>query len=147
LVVVAIALAAGIALDRYGWPALAGAGFGASWCVAVCLLVAWWWTWRGGHAAFSAWLLLSAVALTGAAWHELRWNLFPRDDVGRYAGLEAVPACATVTVLTAPEILPAPRPTPLRAKPGGARSRAEVWLTGNRDGTRSSPSSAGRCRR
>src|SRR3972149_1317749 len=135
LVVVAIALAAGIALDRFGGAAIDGARFAVQWCCAASCLAAWWWAWRGRHPATAAWLLLVAVALRGVAWHDLRWNLLPCDDVGRYAELDAVPACATATVLTAPEILPAPRPTPLRAIPGGERSRAEVRVTGIRDGT------------
>ena len=38
-------------------------------------------------------------------------------------------------VLTAPETLPAPQPTPLRAIPAGERTRTELRLTGIRDGT------------
>ncbi len=135
LVVVALALSAGIALDHVGWPDLGATGFATPWCVALGGLVAWFCFWRGGHPAISAGLLLATVAATGGTWHELRWELFTSDNVSRYAALEPMPACAKAIVLTAPEVLPAPRPTPLRAIPAGERTRTELRLTGIRDGT------------
>ncbi|MEX2093258.1 MAG: ComEC/Rec2 family competence protein, partial [Pirellulales bacterium] len=135
LVVVALALSAGIALDHVGWLELGANGFATTWCVALGGLVAWFCVWRGGHPATSVWLLLATVAATGGAWHALRWELFPSDDVSRFAALEPTPACAKAIVLTAPEVLPAPRPTPLRAIPAGERTRTELRLTSIRDGT------------
>jgi competence protein ComEC len=144
LVIVALTLAAGIALDRTGLPAVALSGFLALWLMAAAGLGAWWWLWRDGHPAISAWLLLAAIAGAGGAWHDLRWNLFPTHDAGRYANLETTPACVRAVVLAAPELVPAPPPTPLRAIPSGERNRVELRLTGIRDGTDWRPA-AGRC--
>jgi competence protein ComEC len=133
LVVVAIAMAAGIVVDRHRLPATDGIAFGGWWWLALALLAAWYLAWRRRRSITAAWLLLAAVALSGAAWHELRWREFPSHDVARYAAREATPACATAIVLSAPEILPAPRPTPLRAIPVGERSRVRLEMTGIRD--------------
>ena len=88
--------------------------------------------------------MLAAIGGVGAAWLDLRWNYFPADDLGNYADLETAPSCTTANVLRAPEVLPAPPSTPLRAIPGGERSRVELELTGIRDGARWRPA-GGRC--
>ncbi len=131
LVVVALALAAGIALDRE----LGGAAFALWWVAAVGCVVAWWWFWRGGHPLVSAWLLIGAILCTGGAWHDARWNLFSDRDLSRFAELEPAPTCIRGIVLTTPEVLPAPLFTPLRAIPGGERCRTNLLVTGIRDGT------------
>lgn len=135
LVVVVTAFAAGILLSRYAGSGLPASGFAVAWWATAALLGAWWWRWRGGRSSVSTGLLLlAAIAGTGAAWQDLRWNHFAGDELGRYAALEAQPACVTATVLTAPEVLPAPPATPFRAIPANERSRVEVQLIGIRDG-------------
>jgi competence protein ComEC len=144
LVVVALAVATGIALDRFGSHLYAGVGFAVWWFVAISCLAAWWCAWRFTRTALAAMLLLMTTAMLGAAWHNLQWNYFTSYDAGRYASEEANPTCVTAVVLAAPELVPAPQPTPLRAIPGGERSRVELRITGIRDGTDWLPA-AGRC--
>jgi competence protein ComEC len=133
LVVVAIALASGIVFERYRLGILEPFGFGLYWWFALAALAAWYLAWRVRWSATAAGTLLAAVALAGAAWHDLRWREFERDDISRYAAFEAMPSCTMAVVLAAPEIMPAPRPTPLRAIPTGERSRVRVEMTGIRD--------------
>ena len=135
LVVVAIAMAAGIALEHSGWFDNGSSSFTTTWWIALGGIVAWWWFWRGGHPSISAWLLLGTVAATGGTWYDVNWELFPRRDISRFAALEPAPTCVTATVLTPPETLPAPPFNPLRAIPGGERCRVEVRIDGIRDGT------------
>jgi competence protein ComEC len=145
LVVIALSVAAGIALDRSSDMVVTSGGFARWWFVAVSFLAAWWCAWHHARTAIAAMLLLVSTAMLGAAWHNLQWNFFPNHDAGRYANLETTPACVTAVVLAAPELLPAPRPTPLRAIPSGERSQVELRLTGIRDGA-DWLSVAGRCR-
>jgi competence protein ComEC len=144
LVIVALALAAGIVCDRFALPVEFGHGFTSLWLVALFALAAWWWFCRGGRPAISCWLLLVAIAATGGAWHDLCWNLFDEDEVARFAAAPT-PACVRATILSAPESSPPPLPTPLRAIPGGERCVVEVELSGIRD-ARSWLPAAGRCR-
>src|SRR5262245_50300522 len=95
LVVVAIALAAGIVLDRHGLTRLESHRFAAWWWLSITLLVGWLWAWRNRNDAVAAWLLLAVVAIAGAAWHDLRWREFSRVEIARYAELEAEPSCTT----------------------------------------------------
>jgi hypothetical protein len=82
LLIVAAALAIGIVIDRYGWPEqlvvasrivtlpLAALLW---WLAAAAFVAAWSFVWRGGRTRRATWLLLIAVAMCGAAWHDLRW--------------------------------------------------------------------------
>jgi competence protein ComEC len=153
LVVVAAALAVGICVDRYCQlaPTLAESSLAEIpsavvlwWLAATCCGIAWWFLWQGRKTSTAAWLLLIAVASTGAAWHDLRWFTFPQSDIGRFAPLDAGPACVTATVVRGTEHLPAPQPTPLRAIPGHERSRVEIEASGIRDGKAWLPAD-GRC--
>lgn len=135
LVAVALAMAAGIVFNRFATTGSLRFGFGELWSVAAVSLVAWWWLLRGGRPAVSAWLLIVAIAATSGAWHDLRWNLFAANEIGRFAEAPT-PTCLRATVLSVPETLPAPLPTPLRAIPGGERTRVDVELRAIRDGRR-----------
>lgn len=135
LVVVALALAAGIVGGHAGWLGSGTHGFVTAWLATLIGLGAWWWFWRGGQPVLSAWVLVGAIVASGGAWHELQWSLFDANDVGRYAALESAPACVDATLLTAPEVLPPPRPTPFRAIPAGERCRSLVQVRRIRDGT------------
>src|SRR4029078_9948774 len=104
-------------------------------CAAACCLGAWWVLWRRRRSATAAWLLLLAVALTGGAWHDLRWFEFSRQDIGRYASYELLPSCVTAVAVSAPALMPAQAPTPLRAIPGTERTRLALRMTGIRNGT------------
>ena len=144
LLIVAVALAAGIAFDRFGASLVAHKGFGMQWLVASVSLAAWWWFLRGGRPAVSVWLLLLSIAATGGAWHELRWSQFAADEIGCFAS-SPTPACVRATVVDVPEVLPAPMHSPLRAIPASVRCSVDVQLAGIRDGT-NWLSAAGHCR-
>lgn len=133
LVVVLTAMASGIALTSQSWTPLSTVSFPSIWCVSIGGLAAWWWFWRGGRPAVSAWLLVATIASSGGAWYQLRWELYSRDDIGRFATLESTPACLTGTVLSVPEVLPAPLPNPLRAIPASERCRVDLQIDGIRD--------------
>lgn len=143
LVAVTFALATGIAGSRHFGPGM-GSEFGAWWLAAVAGLTIWWWLQRFRRLTAATCCLLVAVAFVGGAWHELCWSYFGSDDIGRFASLETEPACTIAILTSAPEIMPAPQATPLRAIPGGERSRAEVRLVSIRDGTKWLAAS-GRC--
>lgn len=127
LVVVLAALATGIVLDRYApvgtvvWLGTALVGL-VLWCVFR-------------RRPYSAWLLLMAVMAAGAAWHHLRWNMFPSDDLGRFARLKASPVCVQAVALGQPLLLPAPPPDPLCTLPTGDQSRLKISIVRLRHGT------------
>jgi competence protein ComEC len=158
LVVVVLAVALGIVLDRYGSATVEWLGFRVQgsaiagpepeprtlnpvspsdfvlWCyLSAGCLMAWWLARQRRRDAAAAWLLLAAVVLAGGAWHHLRWNLFSAQEIGRYAALHAEPACVEVIARQSPQDVPAPRPTALRAIPVDERSRLDVELVAIRD--------------
>jgi competence protein ComEC len=130
LVTVTLACAVGIICDRYS----EALSFGVAWSLAVACLVAWWFAWRSGRDRFSAWPLLAAVAMTGAAWHHAQWQLFDRDEIGRYATFQLSPVCIEAVAQQSPERVSAPTPNPMRAIPVGEKSRMLVEVTRIRDG-------------
>jgi competence protein ComEC len=148
LVIVFAALAAGIVADRYGCPQVsiwrdgaAGSTFRVIGLLiwALGLLGAWWVTRRRKCDWLAAWPLLMAVASTGAAWHDLQWHTYGRHEIARYADDAPIPVCVEVIARETPERVSAPRPTPLRAIPGGEQSRLPVELVRIRDGSQWRP--------
>ncbi len=141
-----VASVGGIVLDRYGrdlfgrYPHPAGDGwlpagalFALWWLLAgVCIFV--WHRMQRRSPAFAVTLLLAAVSFTAAAWHDSCWDLFARDEIARYAGLESGPACLDAIAVGAAELLPANLPTPLRALPSVERTRLDVRAMAIRDG-------------
>jgi competence protein ComEC len=111
------------------------ASFAGRWASAAALLLGWWIVRRRQFDRAAAWLLLAAVGLTGAAWHDLRWNFFGDGEIGRFAAYDPQPACVECVAYESPERMSAPPPTPLRAIPGVERSRLRVQLAAIRDGT------------
>jgi competence protein ComEC len=133
LVIVLVAFAAGIVGARYVPidPLL-------SWSVAVAGLVGWRLTCRG---SCSAWLLLIAVTATGAAWHQLCWDFFRADELGRFARLRAEPVCLEAIALQRPQFVPARPVDPLCTLPRGDQTQLQIWAVGLRDGTVWQPAS------
>jgi competence protein ComEC len=130
LLIVLIALGAGIVLDRALAPPAA-----AGWLAALLACGGWFLLWRREWSRASTLLLLWAVAAAGGAWHHLRWSVFQADDLGRYARPEAEPVCLEAILLSEPSRVPAPPDDPLRTIPGGEMSRLEVAAVALRDGT------------
>jgi competence protein ComEC len=144
LVSVAFAVAAGIVLSRYGVSLSSAAefsggwhdiGFAAWWCLGSTSLILWWLLWQSRHDYLAAGAILFAAGLCGAAWHELQWSRFHAGEIGRYARVDAQPACLDAIARETPDRVTAPQETPLRAIPTSERSRLLVQVTAIRDGT------------
>lgn len=150
LVLLLLALVAGIVFDRFGPLRLFGSAHesvgGSFWIVAwwslsaACLAV-WWLAWRKRRDALAAGLLLASASIMGAAWHHWNWYDFDRWDVSRFASLAPRPSCVLAVARSSPDRLTAPPPTPLRAIPGSERSRLLVEVTAVRDGREWRPAS------
>lgn len=128
LVVLAGAMAAGIAFDRQFTPRLEGLAI-----LAVISLLVWYaLRLRRWDRAASIALLLS-VAAAGAAWHHLRWNCFQADDVSAFAGEEFSPAVVEAIACEAPRRVAAPPFDPMNAIPRGERTRLAIEVLAIRD--------------
>ena len=128
LLAILVALASGIAMDRY-----VAIPMGV-WCLAgLCFLLVWWFSRKSITTSTAALLLLLATTAVGGSWHHLHWYLFNATDIGRYAG--AFPKRVAVEVETVGPIkyLPRPKNNPLWTMPTGNRSRVEVRVLAIRD--------------
>jgi len=135
LLLVALAVGLGIAVDRYGGSAVAGGVF--FWWAAAMLSVVGCVVLRSyGKTQLLSWTLLLAALCIGGAWHHLRWNYFAADDLARFAREAAQPVCVEAVVTGRTKQSPAPAPNPLRAMPVGPRSDTLVRILRIRDGTR-----------
>jgi competence protein ComEC len=139
---VAIAVAAGIVVDRYCGTAV---GLPLWWTVAAILAAASYCLLRFSPGQCSALLLLASIAALGGVWHNFQWNYLDADHLARYAGETSAPVC--VEVVAADRLLwtPAPPANPLSVVPAGSRSELMVDVARVRDGTRWLPAT-GRCR-
>jgi len=139
LVVVFVAAAVGMVVDRYALSAgvlqTNGNGeFVGWWIASLACAAVWWLAWRRSRYCISCWLLLASVSCLAGAWHHLNWDLFGKNEVSRFAAYEPAPACITAVACESPERVSATAPTPLRAIPGTERSRLLVELRAIRDG-------------
>ncbi len=127
LLVLAAALAAGIAADRV-WPISAECW----WLVAVgsvAVLIAT--AQRTGPANA---VLLFAIAAAGAALHHDRWNSYESDEIGRMVGSEVRPIIVEAIAKSTPEWVPAPPASALAAIPQKDKTRLTLEVTSVRDG-------------
>ncbi len=103
LMIVAVAAAAGIVVDRFvglGWWIWIG--------LAVVGLAAWHPLWRRErHAPAMIALGLSVAAVSGA-WHHAQWRLLAPDDLGMFARADSEPVCLQAVVASAPHYMTAP---------------------------------------
>lgn len=136
LVLVAAALAAGIAADRFSSTAVV-----AWWLAALTCWCAWLLTWRLRWTLSGTALLCLSVAALGAAWHHQRWRLFGEDEIGRFAVEEPRPVCIEAVALSSPRWVPAPPDDPLCAIPRGERTRLRIRAAAVRDGEQWRPAS------
>lgn len=136
LALVVVSASFGIAIDRY--VPLAVAVWSVTSCLAWC---GWFVAYRRKRLGFGTAMLAVAIAALGATWHHLHWNLFPTDEIGRYAAELPQPACVEVVALASPRRIPAPPPNPLAAIPRGERSRFNARVVALRDGDAWKPAS------
>jgi competence protein ComEC len=129
LVVLLVAVSAGIVADRYGdlsepcWL-----------CFALAAGLAWYPLWRCRAERVSAAVLLTAATALGAAWHHDRWQLFPAGELGCAALAEPQPVVVEAVTETTPRRLPAPPADPLRTRVIGERTQLTVRIRQVRDG-------------
>lgn len=138
LVPAAVALAAGVTLDRRlaigaeSWLVTVG-GFAFIWC-----LIAFQWPARAAHDAVPRprWLatiaLLLAVTAVGGAWHHVYWNVYPANDVGQWVNRATTPARLRGVVVDEPLVVPPGPRDPLQSRPQEVRTLSalavhEVW--------------------
>jgi competence protein ComEC len=127
LLVLAAALAAGIAVDRV-WP----------------LPAEWWWlvsigsvavliatSQRAGRATA---VLLFAIAAAGGALHHDRWNSYASDEIGRMVGRDVRPIIVEAVATSTPEWIPAPPASALPGIPPKDKTRIRLLVTAVRDG-------------
>jgi len=123
------AVSAGISLDTWLAPA-----WGLWTAAAIVLTALWLVLWRCQRNHLSAVAILAAAAAWAGGWNHLHWQLFPVDDLSHFLAEDDQPAALRAVARHAPRHLPAQGFNPLRAIPGGERSRLEVEVTALRDG-------------
>ncbi len=129
LVVVFVAVAAGIVVDR-AWPTAP-----LVWMLAALASCGIWLAlWLRGWNHLAVVVLLLAAAAAGGLWHHLRWYTFGEDDLVEFTGDESQPIAARAVATSEPRRHPAAPFNPLRPMRSGDSSRLEVQLTALRDG-------------
>lgn len=128
LVVLLIAVSAGIVLDRSAPQPL------LVWLLPAALgLVVWYGLWRRGRHDLAAWLLCLSAVSTAAAGHHVYWYAYPADALGRFASDAARPVYLEVTALRSPRPLPPLPPDPFRFVPSRERTMLTVRVHRVRD--------------
>lgn len=129
MVILLTAAAFGAAADRFAATTVWG------WLATVlAALVGWAALWarrRDRTAAVAVWL---AVAAAAGLWHHLHRNLYPTDEVGRFARGRAEPVCVTVEALKRPQLVAPPAPNPLATSSLETATRLDCELRAIRDG-------------
>jgi competence protein ComEC len=129
LATLAVAFMAGVVADR-AWPWR----MEWWWIAAIAALGMWLCLWRFGFLKCAACWLLLAVACLGGARHHQQWNVFSRDDLGRFAGAAPQPICLEAIALERPHWRPAPPRSPLETFERGDQMRLDVRIHRVRDG-------------
>jgi competence protein ComEC len=131
LVPVGVAVVCGVLLDHLlmlslvQWLGVAGMLL-AAWCaIIVSGLAAGAWpaqrlTWA------SSVCLLCAVCAMGGAWRHLYWNVYPADDIGGWADRQPRPVRVRGILTEEPLVIPAREFDPLRTRPQGTRTIAQI---------------------
>jgi competence protein ComEC len=140
LVIVAVAVCAGIVADRY-----LALPVGAWWAAGVLAWALWLLLWRLRSDRTAGTAILAAAMACGGAWHHCRWHLFARDDLGFFTQTTAQPVCLQAVARTGPRRQPTPEPNPMRIIPVGEHVRLDVEAVAVRNGAEWQPAS-GRAR-
>ena len=129
LLLLVIALATGIAIDR--WRPVAAEIW---WLASLAGLAAWWLLWRNRRDVAGSWALLAATFAIGGAWHHDRWNFFAEDEIGLMVREEIRPIAIEAIAQHSPRWVPAPTMTAMRSIPKGDESELTLAITAVRDG-------------
>ncbi|MEQ8208529.1 MAG: ComEC/Rec2 family competence protein [Lacipirellulaceae bacterium] len=130
LLAVAAAFLTGILVDR----SIATVTL-AMW-VALCVLalfLAWRFRRQQAFQRAASFTLIATLCL-GGGWANLRWNYFPVNDLGRYAGEQAYPLCCEALISDPVTLRPLPAHNPLRALPASPRSETTISVRRLRNG-------------
>ncbi len=131
LVPVGVAVVCGVLLDHLlmlslvQWLGVAGMLL-AAWCAIIVsgLAVGAWPAQRLTWA--SSVCLLCAVCAVGGAWQHLYWNVYPADDIGGWADRQPRPVRVRGILTEEPLVIPAREFDPLRTRPQGTRTIAQI---------------------
>ena len=129
LIIVVVAVAAGVVVDRYRPLPVA-----VWWTITATCLGGWFMLWHKQRNMAASVVLLVAGLAVAASWHHCRWNLFDGDDLGLFAGSRKEPVCIEAVALQTPRVIPPPEFNPLRSPREGDEIRFEVELRAIRDG-------------
>lgn len=132
---VAMAMMAGIVVDRYAGSALGGNGLYSWWALATFLVLATYLLLRIERARLSAVCLLGSFAALAGAWHHQSWSYLDEHHLARFATVRSQPACLQAIALGRAQWTPAPKANPLSVVPEGSRSVIPVSIVAVRDGT------------
>jgi competence protein ComEC len=133
LVMVLAAACVGILADRQTW-SFVPHSFELWWCISAAALGTWFVLSRTDRSSAAVMAILVSVAAADAAWYHARWNLFDRDEIGRFATQSPQPICLEAIAESAPRDVPQPAFDPLRSIPATPQSRLVVNVVGVRDG-------------
>ena len=130
LVVLFVAVAAGIALDATLDP-----GFSLWLLVSFASLIASWRLRHRGWTRVATALLLTSVLGLGGTWHHVAWRRFPANDLGRQLDATPRPVCLEVDVESEPRRIAAPTRHPLANYPPRDETECLVRIRALRRGT------------
>ncbi len=148
LVVVLLAMAGGILVDRF-YPLPIGVWLGLA---TICLML--WLAARIGDSKRAeairaeggalpeivmALVLLASVGALAGGWHHCCWYLFPSNDLGLFARRKPQPVCIEGIAVTGPRRLPPPMEDPMAMRRRGLASRFIVDVHAVRDGSQWRP--------
>lgn len=100
---------------------------------AIALLLAWRFRRQKAFQQAAHFTLLATLCL-GGAWADLRWNYFPANDLGRFAGEQPYPLCCEAVITSPMTHRPTPEQNPLRGIPARPLSEATISLRRLRNG-------------
>ena len=136
LVHVAIAVSAGIVVDRH-WPLAVGVW----WALAAVTWVGWLILWRRRWERTSAILVLLAAGATAGSWHHGCWHLFADDDLGNFASEDVQPVAIECVAMESGRVVPAAKFDPLCVLPQREHTLIQVAVRSVRDRARWRPAS------
>lgn len=135
LLLVAVAVAMGIAIDRYVGSKLGDFGLHFWWALSLAFMAGCSVLIKRRRLQCSSLALLAGFASLSAAWHHQQWNFLEANHLTRFAKLQSQPVCVEAVALGRTQWNPAPPANPLTSVPQSSMSVVDVQLTRLRNGT------------